>query len=115
MERIKTIVGSGVRKINLVAPMVRLSAPLRQEILKSPFKGLSLSEGTLMRSGEGWCDIVAFSGLADVVSPTVYELPDGIFPARRGFERGFMDYTGAWVYSESVFSSLSDDDGHYYW
>lgn len=61
MERIKTIVGSGVRKINLVAPMVRLSAPLRQEILKSPFKGLSLSEGTLMRSGEGWCDIVAFS------------------------------------------------------
>ena len=58
---------------------------------------------------------ILLSGLADVVSPTVYELPDGIFPARRGFERGFMDYTGAWVYSESVFSSLSDDDGHYYW
>lgn len=58
---------------------------------------------------------ILLSGLADVVTPAVFDLPDGVFPARRGFERGFMDYTGAWVYSESIFSSLSDDDGHYYW
>ena len=57
---------------------------------------------------------ILLSGLADVVSPTVYELPDGIFPARRGFERGYLDLEGNWLYSESVFTSLADEDSAYY-
>ena len=42
-------------------------------------------------------------------------LPAGVFAARRGFERGYMDLAGNWLYSESVFTSLSDEDASYYW
>ena len=58
---------------------------------------------------------VVLSGLANVYSSGTFDLPEGIFAAQRGFERGFMDSTGSWVYAESVFNSLSAEDGHYYW
>lgn len=61
MERIKTILKSGVRKINLVAPHSRLTAALRQEIAASPFKGLCLDETRMMKTSDDWCNIVAFS------------------------------------------------------
>ena len=53
---------------------------------------------------------VLLTGLADVGASSLFDLPDGIFGARQGFERGFMDSTGQWVYHESLFISLSDDD-----
>ena len=56
---------------------------------------------------------VLLSGLADVSGDS--SLPGGVFAARRGFERGYMDLAGNWLYSESVFTSLSDEDASYYW
>ena len=56
---------------------------------------------------------VLLSGLTDVSGDS--SLPGGVFAARRGFERGYMDLAGNWLYSESVFTSLSDEDASYYW
>ena len=52
---------------------------------------------------------VILSGLADV---SAYGLPDGVFSARRGYERGYMDLAGEWLYRESVFTALGDDEGY---
>ena len=57
---------------------------------------------------------VLLTGLADVAASSLFNLPDGIFGARQGFERGFMTSTGEWVYAESMFTSLSADDGFDY-
>lgn len=54
------------------------------------------------------------SGLADVGASSLFDLPDGVFGARYGFERGFMSISGSWVYSESLFTSLSSDDSFDY-
>ena len=54
------------------------------------------------------------SGLADLAASSLFNLPDGIFGARQGFERGFMASTGEWVYAESLFTSLSADDSFDY-
>jgi hypothetical protein len=43
-------------------------------------------------------------------------VPDGCFSARRGFDVGWMNADGEWVYCESIFSSLTDeDDNSYFW
>lgn len=55
---------------------------------------------------------VLLSRLADVSWGG--DLPDGVIAARRGFERGYMDLAGNWLYSESVFNSLEDEDASYY-
>lgn len=57
---------------------------------------------------------VVLSGLADLAASSLFNLPDGIFGARQGFERGFMNASGEWVYSESLFTSLSADDSFDY-
>jgi hypothetical protein len=41
--------------------------------------------------------------------------PEGCFAARRGFYQGWMRTDGEWAYCESVFASLSDEDGDYFW
>ena len=70
--------------------------------------------------GGGWISDVVdsrgqvlLSGLADVSRGD--GLPDGVIAARRGFERGYMDLDGSWLYSESIFASLADEDSAYYW
>ena len=70
--------------------------------------------------GGGWISDVVdsrgqvlLSGLADVSRGD--GLPDGVIAARRGFERGYMDLDGNWLYSESIFASLADEDSAYYW
>ena len=35
-----------------------------------------------------------------------------VFSARRGYQRGYMDLAGEWLYSESVFTALGDDEGY---
>ena len=45
----------------------------------------------------------------------VFPLQLGVIAARRGFERGYMDLDGSWLYSESIFASLADEDSAYYW
>ena len=75
-------------------------------------------EASRQGAGGGWISDVVdsrgnvlLSGLADVVRDA--GLPDGVIAARRGFERGYMDLAGSWLYSESVFASLTDEDGSY--
>ena len=79
-----------------------------------------LYNATRQGAGGGWLSDVVDSrgnalltGLADVSWGD--DLPDGVIAARRGFERGYMDLEGNWLYSESVFTSLADEDGSYDW
>lgn len=55
---------------------------------------------------------ILLEGLADVQSAGISTLPEGTFTARRGFERGIMDADGQWLYSESIFSALADEDNY---
>ena len=78
-----------------------------------------LYNATRQGPGGGWLSDVVDSrgnalltGLADVSWGD--DLPDGVIAARRGFERGYMDLEGNWLYSESVFTSLADEDSAYY-
>ena len=41
-------------------------------------------------------------------------LPDGVFVARKGFEIGWMDLHGQWVYCQNIFYSSGDDAENYY-
>lgn len=36
-------------------------------------------------------------------------LPEGVFAASKGFESGWMDLTGQWLYAESIFASSNDE------
>ena len=45
-----------------------------------------------------------------MVSGSVASLPEGCFMARRGFEQGFMDAEGQWLYHESIFDAVGDED-----
>mgnify|MGYP001850769913 FL=1 len=79
-----------------------------------------LYNATRQGPGGGWLSDVVDSrgnalltGLADVSWGD--DLPDGVIAARRGFERGYLDLEGNWLYSESVFTSLADEDGSYDW
>lgn len=36
-------------------------------------------------------------------------LPEGVFAAVKGFESGWMDLTGQWLYAESIFASSNDE------
>ena len=79
-----------------------------------------LYNATRQGAGGGWLSDVVDSrgnalltGLADVSWGD--DLPDGVIAARRGFERGYMDLEGNWLYSESVFTSFADEDGSYDW
>ena len=41
-------------------------------------------------------------------------LPEGVFAAVKGFESGWMDLTGQWLYHESIFASATDEMDNYY-
>ena len=41
------------------------------------------------------------------------QLPDHVFVARRGFYYGWMDTDGKWLYCQSIFSTLNDDEMGY--
>ena len=43
-------------------------------------------------------------------SNSLNQLPDHVFVARRGFYYGWMDTDGSWLYCQSIFSTLNDDD-----
>ena len=47
---------------------------------------------------------VLLSGLASI-SPSA----DGVFSARRGFEEGWMDASGTWLWSRSVWQDARDE------
>ena len=40
---------------------------------------------------------------------SVNGLPEGVFAAVKGFESGWMDLTGQWLYAESIFASSNDE------
>ena len=64
------------------------------------------SDGNLVLEGLGACN----SYYINSSNP----LPDGVFVARKGFEYGWMDIHGNWVYCHSIFDSTSDDTDNYY-
>lgn len=41
-------------------------------------------------------------------------LPEGVFAAVKGFESGWMDFSGRWLYAESIFASTADEMDNYY-
>ena len=42
-------------------------------------------------------------------------LPAGVFVARKGFDYGWMDVKGNWVYCQSIFTSTSDETDNYFY
>ena len=42
-------------------------------------------------------------------------LPAGVFVARKGFDYGWMDVEGNWVYCQSIFTSTSDETNNYFY
>ena len=61
MERIRTILKSGVHNINLVAPDRRCTSRFRTELMKSSYKGLVIEETENLKADRKWCDLVVFS------------------------------------------------------
>lgn len=61
MERIKTILRSGIRNINLVAPDARLTSRFREELIKSSPRSLSVEAGQQIKADASWCNLVCFS------------------------------------------------------
>lgn len=59
------------------------------------------SDGTVVVSGLRTC--------AGYYANSVNGLPEGVFAAVKGFESGWMDLTGQWLYAESIFASSNDE------
>lgn len=59
------------------------------------------SDGNVMVSGLRTC--------AGYYANSVNGLPEGVFAAVKGFESGWMDLTGQWLYAESIFASSNDE------
>ena len=59
------------------------------------------SDGTVVVSGLRSC--------AGYYANSVNGLPEGVFAAIKGFESGWMDLTGQWLYAESIFASSNDE------
>ncbi len=43
-------------------------------------------------------------------------LPEGVFVAQKGFNYGWMDLNGQWLYCQNIFSAATDEDdmGYFY-
>ena len=59
------------------------------------------SDGDVVVSGLRTC--------AGYYANSVNSLPEGVFAAVKGFESGWMDLTGQWLYAESIFASSNDE------
>ena len=59
------------------------------------------SDGNVVVSGLRTC--------AGYYTNSVNGLPEGVFAAVKGFESGWMDLTGQWLYAESIFASSNDE------
>lgn len=59
------------------------------------------SDGNVVVSGLRTC--------AGYYANSVNGLPEGVFAAIKGFESGWMDLTGQWLYAESIFASSNDE------
>ena len=64
------------------------------------------SDGNVVVSGLRSC--------AGYYANSVNGLPEGVFAAAKGFESGWMDLTGRWLYCESIFASAADEMDNYY-
>lgn len=64
------------------------------------------SDGNVVVSGLRTC--------AGYYANSVNGLPEGVFAAVKGFESGWMDLTGQWLYAESIFASTADEMDNYY-
>ena len=42
-------------------------------------------------------------------------VPAGVFVARKGFDYGWMDVEGNWIYCQSIFTSTSDETNNYFY
>lgn len=59
------------------------------------------SDGNVVVSGLRTC--------AGYYANSINGLPEGVFAAVKGFESGWMDLTGQWLYAESIFASSNDE------
>ena len=85
----------------------------------SPLRTASTSTAATTAPGSSWLyDVldsdgtVVVSGLrscAGYYANSVNGLPEGVFAAIKGFESGWMDLTGQWLYAESIFASSNDE------
>lgn len=64
------------------------------------------SDGDVVVSGLRTC--------AGYYANSVNGLPEGVFAAVKGFESGWMDLSGRWLYAESIFASTADEMDNYY-
>lgn len=64
------------------------------------------SDGNVVVSGLRTC--------AGYYANSVNGLPEGVFAAVKGFESGWMDLSGRWLYAESIFASTADEMDNYY-
>lgn len=62
MERIRAILRSGVRNINLVAPDRRCTRHFKSELDRGGFGRINVEEDCSPRSDASWCDLVVYSG-----------------------------------------------------
>lgn len=65
------------------------------------------SDGDVVLSGLGTCN--------EYYNRSAAPLPAGVFVARRGFEYGWMDVDGNWVYCQSIFTSTADESDNYFY
>lgn len=59
------------------------------------------SDGNVVVSGLRTC--------AGYYTNSVNGLPEGVFAASKGFSYGWMDFSGRWLYAESIFASSNDE------
>ena len=64
------------------------------------------SDGNVVVGGLGACN--------SYYSYAANPLPEGVFVARKGFEYGWMDLNGQWIYCQSIFTSTDSDGETYY-
>ncbi len=57
--------------------------------------------------------VLAGLGFATATTPPI-PCPTVYFVARKGFEIGWMDLHGQWVYCQNIFYSSGDDAENYY-
>ena len=75
-------------------------------------------------NGNSLCDVLDVQGNVLVAGlPLCYSyytssqnaLPEGVFVAQKGFNYGWMDLNGQWLYCQSIFSAATDEDDMSYY
>lgn len=86
--------------------------PLYYGSYESPSSGANLYD---VLKADGSIVVHGLSTCYSYYSNSLNNLPEGVFVAQRGFNYGWMDTSGQWVYCRSIFSTLDAEDGSSYY